>query len=99
MEVRWIPIEEALPECPKWDEDRQAFYSEQVITLSQVHGQRVMYARMDDLVWPQPRLIFGEPIRTRGRTFKWGISEHDTTITHWMPLIPTPPGYEQYKIR
>lgn len=90
MEVHWINMKDALPECLKWDEDRQAFFSEQVITISPVHGQRVMFARMDDVMWPQPRIHFGAPARTRERTLKWGVSGHDTTITHWMPLLPTP---------
>jgi hypothetical protein len=90
MQVEWINIQEALPECNSWDEDRQAFFSEQVITLSPIHGQRIQFGRMDDYLWPKPIAYCGEELRTRERTFKWGIQSHDTSITHWMPLLPTP---------
>lgn len=90
MEVRWIPINESLPDCTSWDEDRQAFFSTQVITISPTLGQRITFARMDDIMWPQPRQHHGPAVRTRDRSLKWGVSGHDPSITHWMPLLPTP---------
>lgn len=90
MEVHWINVYDELPACTKWDEDRQAYFGEQVITYSPIHGQRIMFCRMDDIMWPQPAMHFGKPVRTRERSLKWGVSGHDPSITHWMPLLPNP---------
>lgn len=87
----WIKIEDELPECNKEDIDREATYSEKVMTYSPVHGQEFNYGRKDEFLWPV-KFQGKDRIRTTGKTFKWGVNNtsNDLTITHWRPLIDNP---------
>lgn len=92
MNIDWIPVTEQLPDCTEWDSDREAFIGERLLTSSTTHGVQINYPRMDDFMWPQ--IGRTERHRSRERTFKWGLSGHDLTITHWMPMIEQPVGSE-----
>lgn len=86
----WINAKDALPECPAWDIDREGFFTkEPVMTYSTNHGQDFKFGRMDDFMWPEQYRPIAR-IRTSGKTFKWGVKDNDTTITHWRYKLPDP---------
>ena len=85
----WIKVEDRLPTCDEWDSEREAFFGTPVITWSPIHRFKIVYPREDNVLWPQPRTAM-TIVRQRGNSFKWGITGHDPSITHWQPL-PSPP--------
>ncbi len=80
IEIKWKLATFNLPECKNWDIDREAFYSERVLTYSPTHGFKECFGRKD-------KIFADGPLKGReqyGNTFKWGVNGNDYTITHWV---------------
>ncbi len=82
MEIKWRKVSDELPECTDWDIDREAFYSDKVLTYSKLHGIQPSYGRMDDKY--ADGMIRPIGVKQKGRSFKWGIGGDDKGVTHWV---------------